>query len=177
MSGTEQGVRDRRVRTAFYTFGHGRSDVFELPGGYTVEEFLPRALRLRSSADPSSPPLPMYVFWRLLSVARYRIFYVWHEGRIVHASHLLWRNPRLAFMGRDDVHIGPCWTDPGHRGRRLFPAVIGRIATRFRDRTVWMIADEDNVASRRGIKRAGFRFVGYGGISAGRYRLDNAGSA
>lgn len=167
----------RGVRSAFYQFEANLREQTELPGEYALQQFTPRLFRLGHPDNPASPPLAMAIFWYLFSSARYHVFYVVFEGRIVHSSYLLWRNPRLAFMKRGDVHIGPCWTDPQHRGRRLFPAVISRIAALHSGRRVWMIADEDNLASRNGIERAGFRLVGFGRKIAGRYTIDSPGSA
>lgn len=162
---------------AYYRFEPELAAPIELPEGYVFEEFVPRLFRLRHSMDRAAPPLAMYLFWFFCSTGPYSIHYVWHGGRIVHVSHMLRRNPRLAFMKQTDLHIGPCWTDTAHRGRRLFPATIQRMAEMHGGRTIWMLADKDNSASRRGIERAGFRLAGMGSKRRGRYAVGKAGDA
>lgn len=144
------------------------------PAGYSAERFVPSLLKLRLSEDRQSPPLALYLFWYLASMRRYTIVYVRYGDDIVHVSHVLTWNRRLAFMGRNDLQIGPSWTAPGHRSRGLFQATIGHILADHRSSRVWAWTRTDNVASCRAIASAGLVKAGVGTRRWGRYRLTGA---
>lgn len=76
-------------------------------------------------------------------------------------------------MKKGDLQIGPCWTHPSHRGKRLYPSVLTAIAATHRGKALWMFTDEKNVASQHGIERAGFSRFGTGEKSGllGIYRI------
>lgn len=155
----------------FYRFAADTAHPPPLPDGYSIEIFAPSLHRLCQSDDPAAPPFWIYLFWYFASVDRYTIFYVRHGTRIVHSSHVLSRNPKLAFMDRGDLHIGPCHTDLAYRGQKLFPATLGIVCARYPGRRFWMLAKENNIASHRGILRAGFEAVARGAKRRGRYVL------
>jgi RimJ/RimL family protein N-acetyltransferase len=77
-------------------------------------------------------------------------------------------------MGSGDVEIGPCWTHADHRGQRIYPAVLARIAWDYAGKRLWIFCDEDNAASRKGIERAGFSFAGTGTKRLGVYSVGEA---
>ena len=145
-----------------------------MPADYAVEEFKPSPFSLRSADDREAPPFLLHVFWYLVSSRPYRVFYTRQHGAIVHVSYLLAWNPRFAFMARADLQIGPCRTDPAHRGRGLFPATLAHIVALYPNRTIWMFADETNEASKQGIRKAGFALIGRGTRRRGIYRLEQA---
>lgn len=151
------------------------TDAAELPPGYELEGFEPSLFALRGVDDRQAPPALLHIFWYLASVGRYRIFYVRKCGAIVHVSYLLSWNPKFAFMDRGDLQIGPCRTDPAHRGQGLFPATLTHIAALYPGRRIWMFADEANEGSKQGIGKAGFAWVGWGERRRGIYRLEAAG--
>ena len=67
-------------------------------------------------------------------------------------------------MGQKDISIGPCWTHKNYRGQYLYPYVITEIINKFVNKKnhAWMKCDKNNIASQKGILRAGFKIVGYG---------------
>ena len=59
-----------------------------------------------------------------------------------------------------EAYIWDCSTLPAFRGLRLYPALLAYILNELRARglsQVWIGADEDNVASQKGMALAGFR--------------------
>lgn len=68
---------------------------------------------------------------------------------------------KFKFLKNKDVEIGPCVTDFKHRGKGIYPAVIQSIVKdKGYSNDFYMIVDENNIASIRGIEKAGFMFIG-----------------
>ncbi len=111
----------------------------------------------------------------MFSRRKYKIYYVLNEGRIVHISHVISRNPKFPFLGNEDFEIGPCWTAPEFRGQGLYPFVLARIAADFRDNLgkLYIFAEKENKASLAGISKSGFKFIGSGSKTGflGIYRI------
>jgi hypothetical protein len=131
-----------------------------LPQGYELRVFRPSPFRLRCGKHGN---LWLYLTWYWLSRYGYKIYYVWHDRRMVHWSHVLSRNFRMAFLGAEDREIGPSWTCEEFRGRGIFPAVLREIVSREQIAGRWFVfARSDNHASKRAIEKAGFRRAGTG---------------
>ncbi|HZO74680.1 MAG TPA: GNAT family N-acetyltransferase [Ktedonobacteraceae bacterium] len=63
-------------------------------------------------------------------------------------------------MPANNAYIWDCATLPAYRGLRLYPALLAYILKELRAggiARVWIGADEDNVASQKGMALAGFR--------------------
>ena len=59
-----------------------------------------------------------------------------------------------------EAYIWDCGTPPLYRGKHLYPALLTYILGELQEmglRRVWIGADSDNVASQKGMARAGFR--------------------
>lgn len=97
------------------------------------------------------------MFW-LLTGGKAKIVYLQSEGKPIHTSYVIPKCFKFGFMNRDDYEIGPCFTDPEHRGRGIYPNVLRSICknTGNKDTVFYMIVDETNTASIRGIEKAGF---------------------
>lgn len=61
------------------------------------------------------------------------------------------------FMSSNEVYIGSARTLPEERGRGYFPYLLCRIQDELPQKDFCMFVDEDNIASIRGVKKAGFR--------------------
>lgn len=68
--------------------------------------------------------------------------------------------PFLRFLPDTCVHIGPCFTPVEHRGNGYYPMLIKYIASCNKDKECYMFVHMDNMASIRGIEKAGFNKVG-----------------
>ena len=161
----------------FYVFDHvpEESDPKQIPEGLKIEVFTPSWKSIRVNKYTS---VWLYWFWFFFSRNKFSIYYLVHQGRIVHLSHVISKNPKFAFMGPDDFEIGPSWTHPEHRGQGIFSVVLSRIASDYQGRAgrLFTFAAQGNAASLKGITRSGFKFIGSGkktGIM-GIYRITNS---
>ncbi len=70
---------------------------------------------------------------------------------------------KFPFMGKKSLHIGPCFTEPEFRGKGLYPYLLTYIMNDIPTASAfYIICSETNTASRRGIQKAGFTFLGIG---------------
>ena len=95
-------------------------------------------------------------------------YYVYDQaGAVVHRTWCvrgpgmarLWHSYGRLVVGEGDVYIHYCATAPGARGQGIYPRVIAQVAEDALSRgarRVLIWADRENVASQRGIARAGF---------------------
>ena len=103
------------------------------------------------------------LFW-IQSKGDFRIYYVREDGngKPIHTSYVTGASGKFPFMESGDIHIGPCITDPDHRGKGLYKQVLRTIhADNCTDRSrAFMIVHEDNLPSIKGIEAAGLTHVG-----------------
>ncbi len=98
----------------------------------------------------------------LLTLNKVAICYVMQEGKIAHTSYVIPKCGKFPFLKKNDHEIGPCYTAPEFRGRGIYPDVIRFICARFSELAgvFYMIVDEGNTSSIRGIEKAGFVCIG-----------------
>ena len=78
-----------------------------------------------------------------------------HRSRIFMKSNLL---ANFGFKGRL-LTIGDCMTDDRYRGKGVYPSVLNYLGGRYaKERQVYVLVAPDNLASVRGIQKAGFTF-------------------
>jgi RimJ/RimL family protein N-acetyltransferase len=99
---------------------------------------------------------------KLLMRKIYCIYVIIRDNRCIHTSHVIGKGWRFPFMNKEDIEIGPCWTDRANRNQGIFTAVIQQILYDYSSHQGWMICDEDNAASRRGIEKAGLELIARG---------------
>lgn len=136
-----------------------------LPGpDYAVDVFQPSLSRIKPKALPRWPFLGYWLLhtFRVFRTRSYRIFLARRGDEVVHYTVVIPKYFRFPFMSKDDLHIGPTWTHPDHRGRSLARAVLGEILRAYPDRRCWYLAREANVASRSVAEGAGLRLIGQG---------------
>lgn len=125
------------------------------------QKISPWRLSLKGERLGIKAKLGRLVFW-LLSKGRFRVFYVNdpETGRVIHTSYVMGRSSKFPFMGKQDIHIGPCQTDPEQRGKGIYKAVLRHITRQAAYKNAYMIVAESNLPSIKGIERAGFRHIG-----------------
>lgn len=103
------------------------------------------------------------LFW-LQSKGDFRIYYVREDqtGNVIHTSYVTGAGGKFPFMEQGDLHIGPCVTDPRHRGKGIYRQVLRTVhADNCNHRSrAFMIVHEDNLPSIKGIEAAGLTHVG-----------------
>lgn len=99
----------------------------------------------------------MSLYWYVISKGKYKIYYVSNQDKVTHFSYCLPKSYKFSFMKEKDLHIGPCVTDSAYRGRGLFPMVLTKIVTENKPADFYMIIDQDNIASQKGVAKVGFQ--------------------
>ncbi len=166
--------RDKNI-LYFYKFTcESKSRDINIDKMYTVFVFEPSPLQLK--LHPGN--MLLYLFWYIFTFGRYSIYYIKNkDGKIIHYSHLLPKFFKFPFMKDGDLEIGPCWTHEEYRGQNLYPYTISRIVTdRCKNgRVFYMMTDETNIPSQKGIEKAGFSLFSKGVKTGliGRYSPDN----
>ncbi len=73
-----------------------------------------------------------------------------------------WLFPFIGYSRRK-YHIGPCFTIPEARGNGYYPMLLNEIINDLgNDKEYFMIVDDTNIASLRGVAKAGFTLIGKG---------------
>jgi hypothetical protein len=71
------------------------------------------------------------------------------------------KNFKFNFMRENNsLHIGPCWTDPDFRGKRLYPFILNMIINDNKKTPIYIFTTKDNFSSQRGIELVGFKQMG-----------------
>ena len=98
------------------------------------------------------------LMFQMISKGKAKIYYV-HDGNdLKHRSYVIPKCSKFPFLGASDYEIGPCYTEPKYRGRGIYPTMLKWICESVgnQDTTFYMIVDENNVSSIKGIEKAGF---------------------
>lgn len=104
------------------------------------------------------------ILFYVQSKGNFRIYYVRgdEENKPIHTSYVCGASAKFPFMGKTDIHIGPCYTDADHRGKGIYRKVLKAIHAENCGAfsRAYMIVDEENLPSIKGIEAAGLRQVG-----------------
>lgn len=92
-----------------------------------------------------------------MTLGKVQIYYVQNGNDIIHTSYVISSCAKFPFRDRDDLEIGPCYIYPAFRGKGIYPKVLSEICRRSNDTSsFYMIVDETNLPSIKGIEKAGF---------------------
>jgi hypothetical protein len=88
----------------------------------------------------------------------------WHDKKLAHASWIIPAEAckaRYDFIPKGNYIIGPCRTSSCYKGQGIFPFVLQQLVSCLPGRQeCWIFANEDNIASLKGISKAGAKKVG-----------------
>ena len=102
------------------------------------------------------------IMWCVTTYGKARIFYVEQEGKILHTSLVVPSCRKFPFLNKCDYEIGPCFTNESARGKGYYPQTLDFIVKTLENASnFYMIVDDANIASIKGIKKAGFIETGY----------------
>lgn len=98
------------------------------------------------------------LLFQVMTLGKAQIYYVKSGNDIIHTSYVIPACIKFPFMDRDDLEIGSCYTYPVFRGKGIYPKVLSAICRRRANdtSTFYMIVDETNLPSIKGIEKAGF---------------------
>jgi hypothetical protein len=132
-------------------------------------------LRKLTDAELRQLPHPS-AEWRELEAHRfaefgfngaYAIFYgdeLAHVSWVVPPEQEAATGPRIVGLKSGEIEISACYTSPAFRGRSIYPHVIRCLAAIYREqgtKLIWMKTNADNIASQRGIEKAGLKRRGH----------------
>lgn len=101
------------------------------------------------------------LWFKLISMGKLTIYYTTDtNGVVTHTSYVVGKCFKFPFLNVDDYEIGPCVTHPDYRGQGLFPMVLEYVTNTLGGRNFYMLVDPHNIASVRGIEKAGFSRIG-----------------
>lgn len=102
------------------------------------------------------------LYWNLITLGKANVYMIRDEaGKRIHSSYVIpkcYKFPFLRGGGYHDIEIGPCVTDANYRGQGIYPYVLSEIIRNElgeKDKA-FMIVDDGNHASIRGVLKAGF---------------------
>jgi len=128
--------------------------------GIECEIFVPgiRGGYLLPNESSSFKKICLRVLFRIITHGEAKIVFVANGEDLVHTSYVIPKCSKFPFLGKWDYEIGPCFTSPKYRGKGIYPAVLRYICRNFgTEKSVfYMIVDESNQPSIRGIEKAGF---------------------
>ena len=105
------------------------------------------------------------ILWHSFSLlvgARFYQYQIVRDGKVLSTAEVCPRLPIFAFINNWGWHIGPCMTIKEERGKGFYPLLLQHIIDDYPDRDYYMIVDECNVASHRGINKVGFELFAKG---------------
>ena len=121
----------------------------------------PFNIRLKYETLNMKQCLSRLYFW-LITFGRYRIYFLCHGSDIVHSSFVVPKCYKFPFLRSVDYEIGPCVTSSDYRRRGSYTYVLDYITScyEFKDAEFYMIVNNTNKPSIKGIEKAGFEKCG-----------------
>ena len=110
---------------------------------------------------PSAKTLLVRTFFSLITNGKLCIYCAENENEIIHTAYVIPACWKFPFMKRGEYEIGPCETLPEYRGRGIYPTVLKKIVSDYKNTTFHMLVAENNSSSIRGVEKAGFIRVGH----------------
>lgn len=135
-----------------------------IPAGLTLEAVRPslwRGFRLEGEGKSGKRTLVRLAF-QAMTLGRARLYCLRKDGALAHTAYVVGRCRKFPFLGKQDYQIGPCRTEEGFRGQGYYSIMLRYLRARVggAGTVLYMIVDEGNLASRRGVEKAGFQQCG-----------------
>ncbi len=128
-----------------------------------VKVFTPKIGRLSLHGEPTGfKTFVVRFLFQLTTNGKAKIYYVADADDLMHTSYVVPQCSKFPFLGKNDYEIGPCFTYPQYRGKGIYPNVLRHICNSLgnSDTSFYMIVDDANIASVKGIEKAGFKKYG-----------------
>ena len=100
--------------------------------------------------------------FQIITFGKAKVYCCRQNGELVHTSYVIPKCFKFPFMGKWDYEIGPCFTYPKFRGKGVYPQMLKYISSNVgaENSIFYMIVDETNLPSIKGIEKAGFQKCG-----------------
>lgn len=116
--------------------------------------------------------------WKLTSLllrGSYLEYQLWRDDKLLSKAEVITWLPVFCFMPKKGIHIGPCRTVPEERGKGYYPYLLRQIINRDPTQDYYMIVNDNNLSSIKGVEKAGFRRFAWGiKTRMGRYVIKGA---
>ncbi|WP_329903755.1 hypothetical protein [Porphyromonas pogonae] len=131
-------------------------------------------LLMRNSDIKITYPLKSFhdVIWHILSFFRFicgqksarfrRWTLINSKGEVISFAHTIGKIFQFPFMENDGIHIGPCETSIDNRGKGYYPLMLNYIIHSMPNSNFYMIVDEYNISSIKGVLKTGFKPFAFG---------------
>ncbi len=148
-----------------YLYKHSRDSVgFKNPENLNVEIVTPtiRGGLIIQGENKSFKLLAVRCLFQLITFGKAKVYCYRYNGELVHTSYVIPRCHKFPFMSKNDYEIGPCFTYPKYRGKGFYPQMLKYICSSIgaENSVFYMIVDEANLSSIKGIEKAGFQRCG-----------------
>ena len=105
------------------------------------------------------------ILFSLVTRGKYQICYVLStDGELIHYSFIIPYCVKFSFMHKDDLQIGPCWTNKKYRGQGIYGRVLDFVAQKAilqnPNTNLYVLIRKANIDSTKGIKKANYIPVG-----------------
>ncbi len=131
--------------------------------GDKIKVFTPKLWRpMLGTERKDVKSIAVRLVFQLTTRGKARIYYVCDGENLVHTSYVVPKCRKFPFLDKNDYEIGPCFTYPEYRGKGVYPEVLRYICDKVgnSNTTFYMIVDESNISSVKGIEKAGFEKCG-----------------
>lgn len=100
--------------------------------------------------------------FQLITLGKAKVYCYRYNGELVHTSYVIPKCCKFPFLNKHDYEIGPCFTYPQYRGKGYYPQMLKYICSNIKteNSVFYMIVDETNLSSIKGIEKAGFQRCG-----------------
>ena len=97
-----------------------------------------------------------FLFW-FFSLGDFIEYQIWQDNTLCATAQVCGRIFIFAFMPKKyhTIHIGPCWTNPQFRRKGLYYYLLQKICFDYPDEEKYIFAHKSNLASNKGIEKAG----------------------
>lgn len=116
------------------------------------------------------------VLWHIcswLSGSRFWEYQILRGNNVLATAQVCPKLPIFPFINSRGIHIGPCKTIKEERGKGFYPLLLQYIIDEHPERKYYMIIDENNISSQKGVEKVNFQLFAVGHKDAlGRYVID-----
>lgn len=144
----------------FYRQGAKIIDEISLPADVKVKKCIPHSyVDGMRNMNIGRKRILYHYFYSLLFRGWHRTFVEYDlvkKGMIICKAVLISKVPIYKFLPRKGVHLGYCETIESERGNGFYPLLLRYIQHENPGLDLYMIVEESNEASIRGIEKAGF---------------------
>ena len=109
--------------------------------------------------NKSFETLTVRCLFQIITFGKAKVYCYRYNGELVHTSYLIPKCYKFPFLSKWDYEIGPCFIHPKWRGKGIYPQMLKYICSSIgTEKSVfYMIVDETNLPSIKGIEKAGFQ--------------------